>query len=536
MLRNVGSNWVLTASTIVATYLLTPFIIHRLGQEGYGTWSLVVAITGYMNLMALGVPMACVRYLAEEVAEGDTRQMNATIGSAAGLYLMIGAAALVCGGVLLAVFGAVYHVPAAWSLQAHLALALMVIQLSAGFIGLLPEGIMFAHHDFVSRNVVRVSGLALRVGLTIALLSLSPSLVLLALVQLLCLAFDVGASLLLIRRRYPHLRVRLSDFEWRTVRRIFAFSMHVLLLSAGARLSFETDALVIGARLSVSAIPFYAVANSMIVYLMDFVIAIAAVVSPMASKLNAERRPTELAAMFLRWSKVAASISIAAGLFLIVLGPTFIGWWIDRSYEEPSGAVLRILMVSSFLFLPARGVALPVLMGIGKPRTATISFIAAGLLNLALSIVMARPLGLSGVALGTAIPNLLFAAVVVTVACRELRVPLALFCRYAVVRPALGGLPVLAVLIWFKSGLRVEGIIGVAAAGLTMTAVAAVTWLMFVYRGDPFVDARPFLARIRMGTVLTRGFERARPAAFLPPQPAPPLARPRDEGVAQRVL
>ena len=49
-------------------------------------------------------------------------------------------------------------------------------------------------------------------------------------------------------------------------------------------LSFETDALVIGACLSVSAIPFYAVANSVIVYLMDFVIAIAAVVSPMASE------------------------------------------------------------------------------------------------------------------------------------------------------------------------------------------------------------------------------------------------------------
>jgi O-antigen/teichoic acid export membrane protein len=521
MLRNVGSNWVLTAATIAATYLLTPFIIHTLGQDGYGTWSLIVAITGYMNLMALGVPMACVRYLAEEAAEGDIRQMNATIGSAAGLYLMIGAAALVCGGVLLSVFGAVYQVPAAWSLQAHLALGLLVIQLSAGFIGLLPEGIMFAHHDFVWRNVVRLIGLGLRLALTVVLLSLSPSLVLLALVQLLCLAFDVGASLLIIRRRYPHVRVRLADFEWRTVRRIFAFSVHVLLLSAGARLSFETDALVIGARLSVSAIPFYAVANSVVVYLMDFVIAIAAVVSPMASKLKTERRPAELEWMFLCWSKVAASISLLAGMSLIVLGPTFIGWWIDRSYEEPSGAVLRILMVSGFLFLPARGVALPVLMGIGKPRAATMSFVAAGLLNLALSIALARPFGLSGVAVGTAIPNVLFAAIVVAAACRELRLPLSLYCRYVFVKPALGSVPVFVLLIWFKSVLQVQSITGLAAAGVAMTAVAAVTWLVFVYRDDPFVDPSPYLARLRMWTMRKLAFARSRPAIRLaPPEPS----------------
>ena len=69
------------------------------------------------------------------------------------------------------------------------------------------------------------------------------------------LVFDFSASLVLIRRRYPGVRLRLRDFEWATVRRIFSFSMYVLLLAAGARLSFETDALVIGAVLGVARDP-----------------------------------------------------------------------------------------------------------------------------------------------------------------------------------------------------------------------------------------------------------------------------------------
>jgi O-antigen/teichoic acid export membrane protein len=511
MLRNVGSNWALTLVTVAVTYVLTPFVIHVLGRDGYGTWTLITAVTGYVSLMALGVPTACVRFLAQHVAERDTRQMNATIGSCAGLYLMIGTAAAVCGVLSMAVFGAAYDIPPAWRSQAQVALGLMVLQVSAGFIGFLPEGILFAHHDFVLRNLVRIGAVVLRLALTIGLLALDASLAVLALVQILCLGFDFTCSMMLIRRRYPDVRLRLADFDWRTVRRIVSFSLYVLLLSAGARLSFETDALVIGAFLSVGAIPFYAVANNLVVYLMDFVIAIAAVVSPMTTKLKAEGREADLEGMFLKWSKVALSISIMAGVFLMVLGPAFIGWWIDPSFAGPSGAVLQILMMSSFVFLPVRGVALPVLLGLGKPRTPTVAFIAAGLANLALSIALARPLGLAGVALGTAIPNVLFAVVVLVAACRELGIGVSTYLRYVVPRAALGAVPLTAWLVWCKAGLQVQSIGGLVGAGSAMLLLFGATWVVFVYRDDPFVDLRPHLGRLRAAPAAVAGAH-ARPA------------------------
>jgi O-antigen/teichoic acid export membrane protein len=481
---------------IAATYVLTPFVIHSLGAEGYGTWTLIVSLTGYINLMALGVPMACVRYLAGPVAKGDTPQMNKVIGSCAGLYLAIGAVALVIGAVLMRVFH-LYEIPPGLEGQAGLAYGVMVVYVSAGFIGLLPEGILFAHLDFVARNGVRIAGVLLRLSLTVVLLKLNASLVALASVQMACLAFDFGVSWLVIRRRYPAVRIGLSAFDKETVRRVLSFSLYVLLLQAGARLAFETDALVIGGLLGVGAVSFYVVANSLIVYLMEFVIAIAAVVSPMATKLSAEGRLDELGEIFLKWSKVALSLTILAGLFLIVLGPSFLGRWIDPSFEQPAGQVLQILMLSSFLFLPARGVALPILMGLGKPKAPTIAFLVAGVLNVVLSVILARPLGLAGVALGTAIPNVLFALVVLVLACRELGITLGRYTRYVVPRTVIGAIPVLALLLWFKFGLQVRDMIGLVAAGSAMVVVFALTWVFFVYRDDPFVDLRLHLMRFR---------------------------------------
>jgi O-antigen/teichoic acid export membrane protein len=497
LLRNVASTWMVSLVTIATTYILMPFVIHTLGTEGYGTWTLIASLTGYISLLALGVPMACVRYLAGPVAEGDSAQMNKVIGSCAGLYLLLGGAAVVIGTILAAVFFHLYGIPPVFRTQAGLAYGLMVLYVSAGFIGLLPEGILYAHLDFVRRNAVRIVGVLLRLSLTVVFLKLSPSLVALALVQLGCLVFDFSASWWLIRRRYPAVRLSLSDFDRSRVRQILSFSVYVLIMQAGIRLSFETDALVIGAILGVGAVPYYVVANSLIVYLMEFVIAIAAVAAPMATKLAALGKRDELAQIYLKWSKVALSLTMLPGLFLIVLGPRFLARWIDASFEQPAGSVLQILMVSSLVFLPVRGVALPILMGLGKPKVPTIAFLIAGILNLAMSVILAGPLGLTGVALGTAVPNVLFALVVLVLACRELGISVRHYVQYVVPRAAIGALPVLALLQWFKGGLQVRDMFGLLVAGSVATALFALTWIFYVYRDDPFVDVRTHLLRMR---------------------------------------
>lgn len=490
----------LTLVTIAATYVLTPFVIDTLGQEGYGTWTLITSLTGFISLLSLGVPMACVRYLAQHVAERDTRKMNEAIASCAGLYLMIGAAAVVVGGPLAMVFVRLYDMPPGFEAQAPLAFALMVLWVSAGFIGFLPEGIMFAHHDFVARNLVRVGGVLLRLCLTIGLLQLEASLIVLAAIQIVCFAFDFTLSWLIIRRRYPAVRIGLADFDRRMVRRILSFSLYVLLMNAGARLIFETDALVIGAFMGVAVIPFYAVANSLVVYLMEFIVAIAAVVSPMATKLKTEGDLAQLREIFLKWSKIALSLTMMAGLFLIVLGPRFIGWWIGPSFEGPAGGVLQILTISSLIFLPVRGVALPILIGIGQPKAPTVAFATAGIVNLVLSILLIGPYGLVGVALGTAIPNVLFALFVLGLTCRELEIRLVSYVRYVAPRAVLGALPVLALLLWFKFGVRVESFTGLAAAGSAMVLLFGITWVFFVYRDDPYVNLRFNLVRLRAGS------------------------------------
>jgi O-antigen/teichoic acid export membrane protein len=494
MFKNVGANWVLTLVTIAVTYVLLPYSLHKLGEAQYGTWVLISSVTSYLGLLVLGVPMASVRYVALHAKSGRDEELNSAVASCAGLYLGMGVAVLVVGAVLLFAFDRFYEIAPALRSVARIAFAIVVLNTAVGFIAQLPFGIMAAFDDFVVRNKVLVGSLLMRLALTLILLKLNASLLMLAIVLSSCLAFEFTLGLVILHRRYPMLRVQARHFSWRTSKEIFSFSLFVLVLSVGAQLSFSTDAIVIGKVIGVSAIPYFTTGSMLAIYLMEFVIAIAAVVAPAASRLQAQHKLAELRDVFLQWSKICLSLTMMAALFLIVFGPRFIGWWVGDAFAGPSGTVLRILMVGNLIFLPVRGVALPTLMGLGKPRLPAFGFLGAGILNLGMSVVLAKRYGIAGVAIGTAVPNALFAIGVLVLACRELDLPLADYVRYVVPRAAIGAAPVLALLLVLERSFDIRGFGGLFAAGLAMVGVFAVVWIFFVYRGDRYVDLRGQLA------------------------------------------
>ena len=97
MLKNVGSNWALSALQILVFLVLTPFVLSSLGTGRFGIWETVVSLAGPLQLLILGVPMASVRYISEHVAKGDLPAANRAVSTCAGIALAMGLVALVLG-------------------------------------------------------------------------------------------------------------------------------------------------------------------------------------------------------------------------------------------------------------------------------------------------------------------------------------------------------------------------------------------------------------------------------------------------------
>ena len=502
MLKNIGSNWALNVVQILVFMVLSPFVVRILGKDVNGVWQSIVALAGPLQLLILGIPMASVRFIAEHVAKEDNEGANAAVSTCLAICLTMGLAAFLTGSALYVLFEYKYLSNPEWAslgpqtiADARIAFAVFVLTVTLGFAARLPYGIFEAHHDFVRRNLVVGGGFILKLVLTVALLSAKASLVLLAAVQITCLIVEFAAALVIVRRAYPELHFGLSAFDRSKVRSILSFSIFAMLLNVGAQLAFRTDALVIGWFRSPENVTVYDIGNKIFEPFTNVLLGIGMVVMPLATSLNARGQTDALEGLFEKWTKIAFTMVLAIGLYMLVLGPQFLNWWFGADYDPESGKLLRILMVSFLIFLPVRAIALPILMGLGRPGRPAVALLTMGILNVTLSAILIGPLGLVGVSLGTAIPNVLFAGFVLFVACRELHVAPAQLARYAGGKTIVGAVPAALLLIAIETRFAVDGFLGLFLAGIAFLVVFGLAQVLFVFRGDAHLDLFSMIAR-----------------------------------------
>lgn len=494
MIKSIGSNWALNALQIAVLMHLTPFVLDTVGTDQNGVWVTIVSLTGILRLLVLGVPMASVKSIAEARGRGDLAGVNRAVSTCLGITLAMALVALAIGLLQAGVFERGYldgALGAALSAQqrdaARVAFLISALQVAAAFATRLPYGILDAHDDFPTRNAVMAGELALRLILTLLVLPLRPNLETLAWIQVATLAAEFAASWTCVALRHRGVRLSLASFDSAQVRGILSFSVYAMLLNVGTLLAFRCDALVIGRFLDAEATTQFDMGNKFFEPLTGFVIGIGAVVMPAATRLKSAGKLHELGPVLLKWSKLSLSAVLGVAVYLLVLGPQFLAVWTGPEFEKPSGQVLRVLMVSFIAYLPVRGVALPILMGLGQPQRPTLALLAMGAINVLLSVLLVGPLGLLGVALGTALPNVVFSLFVARAACREVGVGSGDFASYVLARPLLGALPAAAALWAWGHFVRVDTWWELVVGGAILVLVFAATWIGFVLRGDRWI-------------------------------------------------
>lgn len=504
MLRSISSNWSLNALQIVVFMVLTPFIANAVGNETYGIWEIIVSASGPLQLLSLGLPMATVRALSAAIARKDGPAATKALGTSLSLTMVLG---VVAG--LLGIF-------AYWAFtgrlmqgedyagltdlernKAAIALIVMLANVALGFALKLPYAISDAHHDFVARNLIMGGGLVAKLGATVALLSWRADLVTLAWVQIGIAALEFLVAMTTSRTRHPLVHFKPQPIEWEEAKSLLSFSVFAFLLNMGALLAFRIDALVIGFHAPSADVAIYGYGNKIFDPFINILLAIGMVLMPMAASAASRGNLDDIRAEFQKWSKIAASIVMLIGGYLIVLGPNFLEAWLGDVYSPTSGRVLQVLMVSFFFFLPIRGVALPVLMGLGHAKVPGYGLLGMGIANLILSLALVGPYGIMGVAFGTAIPNVIFSLIFLAEACRRLDLSLAGWFAYTFGRL----LPATAVastaLAIGAHQVPLHGYPRVVAAGVLYSALFSLLALLFVYKGDRFLDPSALLDRVR---------------------------------------
>jgi O-antigen/teichoic acid export membrane protein len=406
ILRSIASNWGRYVFSVVLGFFLAPYIVWHLGNAGYGVWSLIGSLTGYLGLFDLGVRGAVTRYVARFHAQADHNRSSEVASAAMAVFLTTGMAAIAVSVLLATLVLSRMNVPPQYLFAARLVLILIGGSVTVSLIDGVYGGILVALQRFDLSNAIEITNSGLRAVAIVAALSHGAGLITLACTHLFFALTRLIANLLLAHKLYPGLRVRPWSADRQSLRLIWSFSVFSFLLHVSLSMIYASDLVVIGSFLPVMAVTFYAIGGSLVEYTRALVTGISQTMTPLASALEARQNGSRLQEIVLRSSSWATMVALPIAATFLIRGSSFIGLWMGPQYEDLSGKVLRVLAIS-LPFWACCSVVCSAMLGISRHKPIVPVALSEGLCNLALSIFLVRRMGVIGVAWGTLIPNLL---------------------------------------------------------------------------------------------------------------------------------
>ena len=414
IVRNIFSNWAGVVANLAVAFFLSPFLVHRLGDHGYGLWVLVLSVTGYMGLLDSGLRVSIVKHTAERNAKGDTDGLNRIV--VAGLTLYGSLSVLV---VLLAIgasqwFEVFFKVPPAdvpvGRVLVLIAGVNVALTLPLGVFGGLLSGLQ--RYDLVNRASIIV--MLVRSGAIVAAISSGFGLITLGLIHV---ASQIVNGVLLLgmsRRQLPSLSFSPKWLEWSSVPALYSYSGFIVLNNVAMFLLFYSGEVLIGMFVGTAAVTLYAIARSLIGYLSQFIGAMTQVFHPYASDQNERGNADAVGRAVLLGTKASLLIALPVGVSYLIIGPAFIGLWMGPQYGEQAAGILRVLTVPQIVWL-SQSAAGNVLLGVGRHRFLTFLNVATGACGIAMGLALVPRFGALGVAAGAALPILVSQAVILPI-------------------------------------------------------------------------------------------------------------------------
>ncbi len=511
LLAGTITRYVLLGLSLGTGVFLMPFTVRHLGKAQYGLWMLVASVTYYFNLLDLGYGNGVMRHIVDADARGDVVGVNRVVSTFVCVYAVIGfAASLICAAVI------VYGIPRFPNLSpsdvrtAQIVLAIFGARITLGYPMTVFGAVVNARQAFVRNNTIAIAIVLLNALVTYVVLEMGGGLIALVAWTTSLNAAGYIAYAWSAWSVFPELEIRLRHFSREDWRDVTAYSTWVFIIGLGSQISFNLDNLVVGAYLGTAAVAVYAVAVRVSEYQRRVCDQFSVMLFPVIVRLDAQKNDEALRTTLVNGARISMLLAAGVTTGLVGFARPLLIHWMGAGFEG-SVAPFYVLAIVGVLIVSHASQA-SVLMATGKHRVVATVWIVEGLANLVLSLVLVRPLGSIGVALGTLIPMAIGHVCIFTpLACRRVGISIRHFVWISAVPALVSVLPAAAVCIALRTFVppaTTLAVVGEAAfAGLTFAVTCLAVGLdaqtRALYRSQLVAACRALLFR-RLADVQTQ--------------------------------
>jgi O-antigen/teichoic acid export membrane protein len=488
-ITNVLWTWLGVAVGILIGFVITPYVIRKIGDKQFSIWTLTLSLVEYYWLIDFGLRSATVKLSAEYHTLKNHAGLNTLVNTGL-VYSTI-------AGCVVAVFTITFAPSAGrfFNITEPVFPALIrvigvswAIGLVFNIFGACIEG--FQRFDifgriWVSTTVLRTIGVVLVLNFGFGVLQMG--IVLLG-SQLLVYALNYLA----FRRLAPDFRITLSLARMSKFKEMASYGVHSLRVLVSDRLLRQSAPILIPYFLPVQYLAYYSVPMRILDYMMDGIGRVGTVTTPNATELMATGRRAELVNLGVYANRYSLALFLPVTVFLLVFGSEVYGLWIRPDFAAQSAYLLPAFLFGHTLASSQFNSA-SILFGLGRHQTYSKTLLAEAILTIIGMILVLPRFGLLGAAwLTNGLMAMNRGGLACLLICRELGVSAWQYAFRIYAAPCTIGALSFVLLLWLKRhGLPGRNWHEIVEAGAFMIVpYALATYLFCLPAGHKALVAR----------------------------------------------
>lgn len=376
---------------VLAGLFYTPWLIHSIGREDYGLFTLALSVIS-LFVFDFGLGSAVTRFISKYLAEGNQEKANQCMGLVYRLYLVIDAILLV---VLLVVF---FFIPYIYReltpdeidrFKIVYAVAACYSVLSFPFIPV--NSVLTSHEKFVQLKICDIAHKIIMVGSMSICLLMGYGLYALVLVNAFAGIIMILLKLMCINRYTPQ-KVAWGYWDKTEFKNIAGYSGWVTVASLAQRCIFNIAPSILGALSGSVEIAIIGVAITLEGYTYTFANALSGMFLPRVSRIVADKG--DVLPLMIKIGRIQILIVSLIVWGFICLGKDFILLWVGDQFEASYYCAVLII-VPSLLQLPQE-IGMQVIIAQNKVRHQAVVFCGMALLNIIGAFLLSPKFGALG--------------------------------------------------------------------------------------------------------------------------------------------
>lgn len=390
-----------------------------LGEAEYGIYNIAFSIISYLSLLSLGFGASYIRFYSKYKREENQKSIAKLNGLFMIVFLGIGILTLVCGFALASnprlFFNNTYSDRDVEI--AHVLMLVLTFNMAWSFPSSLFTSYVTAHEQFIFQKSLNMIKTVVGPFLTLPVLLMGyGSIGMVAVTTSITVVVDF-ANLLFCCKKL-NMRFDFKSPNWGLLSEIASFSIFIAINQIIDQINWATDKVILGKFCTSASVAVYAIGSQLSHYYNMFSTAISGVYVPQIHRIETsiddeKEKNRKLTAVFISVGRLQFMVIMLILTGFAFFGKYFISRWAGSAYSN-SYYVALLLMIP---------VTVPLIQNIGieiqraknKHQFRSIVYLGMAVINVIISVFMAKAWGELGAALGTTISLILANGIVMNV-------------------------------------------------------------------------------------------------------------------------